>query len=401
MKKNLTLRYCVHQFAYWAASAGIITFATTFLLAKGFPASRVGILLACGSILSCLTQPFLASRADRSEKCILVPLIIVLTAISTCCFALLLLDFLPGTLFGLLYLMGVWSFDAMIPLLNSISVYYNERGHTINYGLGRGIGSFAYSLAALALGYVIKSLGPNWMILTILVLLPVCILVTLGYPNLAAAVRSAPSAAQELPIQQPCSVGVFFRRYRWYCASLLGVLLLAMFHAMTENYLIAILGRLGGDSSHVGIALFIATVVEAPILFFFSRIRTRISDHWLLRYAAFSFLLKSVLFLVAPSITSIYIIQLIQTTSYGFLSPVQVYYAEEKVCPADMVKGQAFITASYTLGCAMGNFTGGQLLERFGVVSILLAGVVIATLGTLVILLTVERTDSYRLSAKL
>ena len=32
MKSNLTLRYSLHQFAYWAASAGIISFATTFLL---------------------------------------------------------------------------------------------------------------------------------------------------------------------------------------------------------------------------------------------------------------------------------------------------------------------------------------------------------------------------------
>ena len=50
MKGNLTLRYCLHQCAYWAAAAGILTFATTFLLAKGFPASQVGVLMACGSI---------------------------------------------------------------------------------------------------------------------------------------------------------------------------------------------------------------------------------------------------------------------------------------------------------------------------------------------------------------
>ena len=397
MKGNLTLRYCLHQCAYWAAAAGILTFATTFLLAKGFPASQVGVLMACGSILSCITQPLLASHADRSETCILVPLIVGLTAISSACFALLLLPSLPSALFGLLYLMGVWSFDAMIPLLNSVSVYYNDHDHPINYGLGRGVGSFAYSLAALGLGYIIEGLGPNWMIYAVLVLLPSCIVITLGYPKLQEP--KSMSRASDQPLQAPCSVGTFFLRYRWYCVSLLGVLLLPMFHAMTENYLIAILGRLGGDSRHVGISLFIATVVEAPVLFFFSRIRTKITDNWLLRYAAFSFLLKSVCFYMAGSITFIYIVQLLQTTSYGFLSPVQVYYANEKVGQADMVKGQAFITASYTLGCAMGNFTGGQLLEYFGVSAILIAGILIAALGTLVILLTVDRRDSYLNSA--
>ncbi len=393
MKKNLTLRYCLHQCAYWAAAAGILTFATTFLLAKGFPASRVGALLACGSILSGITQPLLASRADRSETCILVPLIVGLTGISSLCFALLLLPSLPSAVFGLLYLLGVWSFDAMIPLLNSVSVYYNEHGRPINYGLGRGMGSFAYSLAALGLGYIIEGLGPNWMIFSVLVLLPSCIVITLGYPRLQES--NTTNKISHRAVQEPCSVGVFFLRYRWYCVSLIGVLLLAMFHAMTENYLIAILGRLGGDSRHVGISLFIATVAEAPVLFFFSRIRTKISDHWLLRYAAFSFLLKSICFYMASSIEFIFLVQLLQTTSYGFLSPVQVYYANEKVCQSDMVKGQAFITASYTLGCALGNFTGGQLLEYFGVSAILLAGIAIAALGTLVILLTVERKDTY------
>lgn len=397
MNKSLTLRYSLHQCAYWAASAGILTFATTFLLAKGLPASRVGLLMAGASVLSGLTQPALASKADRAKTSILVPLMVGLTTVSILAFSLLLLDFLPSSLFALLYLVGVWAFDAMIPLTNSISVYYNELGRPINYGLGRGVGSFAYSLSALAMGYVIEELGPDWMIYIILLLLPLCIFIVLGYPKVAAQQHTfSTHQVEELPA--PCSLPVFLRRYRWYCISLLGVLLLAMFHAMTENYMIAIMGRLGGDSRHVGIALFVATAAEAPVLFFFSKVRTIISDHWLLRLAGFSFLLKSLLFLVAPSVPFLYAIQLLQMTSYAFLSPVQVYYANEKVAQEDMVKGQAFITASYTLGCAMGNLTGGQLLERYGVSAILIAGVFIAAAGTLVLLLTVERKDRWRIA---
>ena len=395
MRSNLTARYSLHQFAYWAASAGIISFATTFLLEKGFPSSRVGLLMACASLLSGITQPTLASVADRAKRCILSPLIITLTGICTLCFALLLLDGLPSGVFALLYLCGVWSFDAMIPLLNSLHVHYSARGYRINYGLARGVGSLSYSLSALALGYVIQSLGPNWMVRAILLLLPICILITLSYP------KGGSNTTEEhthLSPEEVSSLAEFFRRYRWYCVSLLGVLFLAMFHAMTENYLIAIMGRLGGDSRHVGVALFVATVTESGVLVFFDQIRRKISDHWLLRYAAFSFLLKSVLLLIAPSIPFIYAVQLLQMTSYSFLSPVQVYYASEKVSSADMVKGQSFITASYTLGCAMGNLLGGLLMEAFGVVAILVAGVVIAALGTLVLLLTVDRQDSYRLT---
>ena len=145
------------------------------------------------------------------------------------------------------------------------------------------------------------------------------------------------------------------------------ILLLGMFHAMTENYLIAIFERLGGGSSNVGVALFIPTVVEAVVMVYFSRIRQKISDNWLLRWAGVTFLVKSFVFLFAPNIGVIYAAQVLQATSYGFLSPTQMYYADAKVHRSDMVKGQAFITAAYTLGCAFGNFLGGQILSEFGI----------------------------------
>ena len=76
-----------------------------------------------------------------------------------------------------------------------------------------------------------------------------------------------------------------------------------------------------------------------------------------------------------------------------------MYYADAKVRRADMVKGQAFITAAYTLGCALGNFCGGALVEHCGVVPMLAAGVAMAATGTLVLFITVDKTDRYTLAA--
>ena len=65
MKGNLTLRYCLHQCAYWAAAAGILTFATTFLLAKDFPASQVGVLMACGSMAAAKEKGLVRSEGKE------------------------------------------------------------------------------------------------------------------------------------------------------------------------------------------------------------------------------------------------------------------------------------------------------------------------------------------------
>ena len=174
---------------------------------------------------------------------------------------------------------------------------------------------------------------------------------------------------------------------------MLGVLLLGMFHAMTENYLIEVVTPLGGDSGTVGVALFVATAIEAVFLVYLDKIRSKISDNWLLKIAGISFVLKSVLFLMAGNVMTIYMIQLLQATSYTFLSPIQMYYANNKVGAADMVKGQTFSTAAYTLGCAAGNFAGGQLLSAFDVRTMLIAGIAMAVAGTAVFFLTVEKKD--------
>ena len=388
MKKNLTLRYTMQQCAYWAAAAGVVSFATAFLLEKGFAASYIGILLAVGNLLSCGAQPVLASIADRIGGNIVKWFIAGLTAVSMACFASIQVLPLSQALYGLVYLLGVFAFDAMNPLLNAVSVSYNRTGYKINYGVGRGIGSFAYAVSALVIGKVMAGLGADWMIWISLALLAANVAATLGYPGLTE------SASQQETRNECCSVPVFFQRYRWYCVSLLGVMLLAMFHAMTENYLIEVVSPLGGDSGTVGIALFVATAIEMVVIVNFDWLRTKISDSWLLKFAGLSFLLKSVLFLLARNVTAIYGIQLLQATSYSFLSPTQLYYADAKVSPADMVKGQAFITAAYTLGCAIGNFTGGQLLDLFNVRVLLYAGVAMAAAGTAVFFLTVDKKDN-------
>ena len=388
MKKSLTLKYTFQQMAYWATGAGIMSFATVFLLEKGFAASQVGILLACGNLLSCGMQPIMAERADRAGGNAIKWLIAGLTCVCIFCFGAVQLLPLSQWLFGFLYLIGVFTFDAMMPLLNAITVVYNENGYKVNYGIGRGIGSFAYAVSALVIGKIMAEFGVDWMIWICLLLLTANVALTLAYPSINVQKQV------ETEKEECCTIPEFIRRYRWYCLSLGGIILLGMFHAMTENYLIEVVRPLGGDSGSVGVALFIATAIEMVVVVNFDHIRKKISDNALLKIGGISFLIKAVLLLMAPNVVSVYFIQLLQATSYSFVSPTQLYYANQKVGAADMVKGQAFITAAYTLGCAMGNFSGGQILQIADVRTMLIAGIIMAALGTWILFATVEKKDN-------
>ena len=121
MKQNLTVRYSVVQFSYWAAAMGAASFVTTYLLERGLSSGLIGVLLAVSGILVCLTQPFMASYADRSPKYILPQLILLLSGLCILCFALQLIPGIPVLAAGILYILGMWSSDAIHSLLNALT----------------------------------------------------------------------------------------------------------------------------------------------------------------------------------------------------------------------------------------------------------------------------------------
>lgn len=401
-KKDLTLLYSLTLITYWGAY-GCFSFAAAYMLKLGIPATIVGTMVAAPGLLSCFLQPFLASFADRAKKPVLIKILLTLGSCSVTLFAVQLIPGLPIYAAGILYTLGLWFTDAMVPLVNAVYVEYTRSGYHINYGISRGCGSVSSAAGMLISGFLMAKLGMTWMLVFYLSFYLVTLIFLMNFPKLKARGKADETAADETAASEraaspaeaaseSCSIPVFFKKYKWYCISLLGFMLFAMFLSMIESYMIAIMERLGGDSSHVGVALFISTIAGTPVVFFFSRIRKRIHDLKLLRISAIMFLIRSILTLLAPNILTIYLIQTMHICSYSFMAPTQVYYAGAKVNAADMVKGQAFISASWALGCSFGNFIGGQLLP-FGVRTLLMAGILMTILGSIVLFLTISKKD--------
>ena len=388
---KLTLRYSITHFTHWAAGTAAVSFATLYLMKRGVSAGMAGTLLALAGLLSCISQTFLAAAADRAKKVIIVDMLVGMTLICCLCFVLQLIPGISVMVAGICYMIGIWCSDAMVPILNALSVAYEDAGYEVNYGMGRGVGAVASAVSALGVGFIIAKFGTVWMILFLLFFRSAGILVLIGYPKIEKN-NSQKSTKETKKGENSCTLLQFVVRYKWYCISLLAVLFLGMFHAMTENYMIVIMEKLGGDSSNVGVAIFIASMVAFPVICCFSILYKRLKVTVILKIAAVSFLAKSILFYFAGSVTAIYFIQLLQITSYAFLAPAQVYYANEKVKNADMVKGQAFITAAYALGCSAGNFVGGQLVPM-GANVIMQAGIGMALVGTVFMFFTVNRVD--------
>ena len=69
------------------------------------------------------------------------------------------------------------------------------------------------------------------------------------------------------------SILVLFKKYKLFVATMIGVMLVAMCHYMSENYFIAIFERIGGGSEDVGIAMFVACLSAVPFFLCFDKLR--------------------------------------------------------------------------------------------------------------------------------
>lgn len=388
---NLTARYSATHFTHWASCTAAAALATAYLFGRGMSTGTAGLLLATGCLLSCVTQPLLASIADRSDHSMLRKMLLAMGALCLFCYVIQILPALPLSIASIFYIIAIWTADTMAPLLNAMSVAYQQSGYSINYGVARGIGTMGHALCSLAIGNILAQFGATWMFSFAIFFRVIHMIDLLRYPALPKATTMHKAKAEE-----SCSIGQFFLRYPWYCFSLLAVVLMAMYLSMTENYMITIVEPMGGNSSHVGTALFISSTIGTPMIVCYSIIRKRCSDSFLLKMAAIGFLLRAVFVWQAQSIGHIFCIQLLHIVSYALLAPAQVGHAKARVRRGDMVKGQAFTTAAYAMGCAAGNFIGGQLL-RLSVEALLRGGVVMALLGLVIIFISAHKTDRYRL----
>ena len=80
-----------------------------------------------------------------------------------------------------------------------------------------------------------------------------------------------------------------------------------------------------------------------------------------------------------------YLIQLLQTVTYGFIYQPLYYFARQRVAQADLVKGQAVAVSMYLFGAALGGFAGGRALDAFGLHRMLMLALGIAFAGTVII----------------
>lgn len=382
MKKSITAAYAGAQGLHWAAYCGVISLAGIYLQAKGFDTAQVGFVLALATIAPALIQPFLAASADRSARLSLRAYLTILSVLAISCSLLLFLFDLPDFVVLSVFLLASVLIHLLEPLLNSIASYSFRNGIPLDFGISRSMGSIAFAFTSLGLGYAAKHLGGDSIVLfsgLLTALFLVCLFLLPKMPPEGSAGKESETAIKS------CSVAQFLIRYPRYVWTMVGFFFIAAFHVMTETYLINMMERIGGDSSHVGVAMLVANASEFIVIFFFERIRKLLSSGKWLIVAAFFFAVKALLFHLAPSVPMMYLAQALESVTYGIYAPSIVHFADEEIAPADSVKGQSIWIAIFTLGGSLGNYAGGFIIKAASVRAMTFSGFLFCALGALIV----------------
>lgn len=392
-RKSLNIKYMASQIFYFGAFAAMMGYASVYLLHKGFSNSTIGIILSLCSILAVFMQPALASFADNHKNIEIRKIINTIVAIAIILSVALLVIPTNQTLIFIL-IVAIFSLETTImPLINTLAFIFEKYGIQINFGIARGLGSVAYALTSMALGYIVEWFSPD--------LLPICYVVfnallfivvhLFVLPKNAQIVNADEESETEAEVQENVSLLKFSSKYKKFIVFLLGFVLVYFAHTIINNFFIQIVTNVGGNSSDMGNAVFLAAMLELPTMAYFTKLSQKVNCGTLIKASIVLFLAKHAITYLATNMVMIYIAQVLQMGAYALFIPASVYYVNCKVDNKDIVKGQSFVTTSMTMSGVFANIIGGILLDAVGVSEVLLIGVILSLIGAVIVLFTVEK----------
>lgn len=400
MKTLLNFDYsCIHG-TYWMFFGVVSSFASVFLLARGYSNSEIGIILAAANILAVILQPLIADLADRTKKIS----IIGITEIITVIIMLLTLGLFVFTertmaLAAIFILLIAWH-TVLQPFFNSLTFKLEECGISINFGIARSMGSLAYAALVAVLGTLVEKYGITILPLTgeiILVMLMLSLYMTKHHYDKANAsyfkkIKHSPSEKTEDITEQEEEIDLihFIKSNKLFFIINIGIIGLYFSNSILNNYMMQIVDAVGGSSEDMGRILSLMAFLEIPTMVCFNFLRRKFSCRLMLQIASIGFTVKILLCCIARSVTMIFIAQFFQLFSYALFLPAMVHFINEIMRKGEAVKGQALFTTMITITTVFASLAGGIILDISGAKMLTVTATAATAAGAAVIIAAIR-----------
>ena len=348
---------------YLSAYAIVISFATVYLLAKGFASSTIGVILAVGTILAVVSQQPVAAFADRTTRIELNRLTGMISAVPVPLAVLLLFcHFSSLWVAGLLFLVIYAVTFILQSMINALGMQFVNRGVAINYGFSRGISCLVYAALASGAGKLAEQAGVD-----ILMVLAIAFFLLLAGILVSFRMPPAKTVAQRTGESPKGSFLAFARRYPQLMVLIFSLVLAYFGYFYFSIYLVNVLAPLGGGSAEVGMTYAFMSLMEFVPLILYSTLARHFKVETLMRWCVLLIPVKGVAICAAPSVLFVYLAQLLHMGGCGLFMAAAVYYINEAVCPEDRVQGQALIMGAGMVGNVFASLLGGWGIEVLGV----------------------------------
>lgn len=390
---KLNLHYYLLQIGFWGGIGCFTGFQSVILLGRGFTSADVGVFVAVCNLAGILFQPWLGAWADRHPE-------ISLKRIFLCCILAALalnLVFLftrPGYLLtGLFFLFIGMAEVNSFTLIDAMAMQYLNAGAEISYSRGRGLGSLSYALMCILVGRQTALFGVESALVTHAVMLALLAIFILSFP--AFPQEALPRAEER---GTPHSALAILQGNLPFALMLLAGFFGMMAVMPVDNFLINIIEGLGGNSSHLGLALFLKAASELPAAFLFERLYRKLGCQKVLLLSVAFMIAKPILFLLSGSLPVFLLVQPIQMLGYGLFTPGAAYFANENVAPEDRTQGQSMKSMPTGLASVSGNLIFGYAVTWGGTTAMLGFAAVSGAVGLLFALAALRASRKAALS---
>ena len=386
--KQLTVHYAMIQSVDIMGYCTIYSFASIYLLSRGFTNSQIGLTMTLASAFALLVQPFVAAFADSTKILSLRKIVAIILGLFTVTSILLLItpDIVLPT--AILYMLLVIFFTTQVPLVTSMSMEHINSGVPINFSLARGIGSFFFAALSFSLGFLVERFGTGIIILSNIGIGLITIVLVASFKKAKQAKTSSTYDGIKA-----LSFSTFAKKHKRFMAVVASVSLILISHVFINAYSIQIIRKVGGDSSDMGIAIAIAGFLELPAMALFPWIHKKIRNAGtIMEITGLFFVIKALITLLAPNVVWIFIAQGFQFFSFAMFLPASIFYVNQQINEVDKNKGQMLMGMTLGISNFIGNIAGGLMLDSSGGVSfMLIVGIAVSVVG-LVMLIWIDHT---------
>lgn len=389
----MTCHYSVIQFFFWFAFGNILNFASVYLLDAGMTNTQVGVFSAAACALTVLIQPFLAAYADRPDSVSLKTIISAFVGGEVLLGFLLLLGNQENVMVtGVLYAGAILITQILTPFINALGTESARQGGKVDFSVARGIGSVGYAVMAYSMGRLLDHMGSSVHPISMMLVSTALLISVITYPFQQEKFEKKEIGKKETRKNETGknigSATAFWKKYPSFGWILAGCVLIYVSHIFLNTFTYQITVDKGGGSAEMGTAMAIAAAAEIITMMLFGVLLKKKGVQFWFRLSGIFFTLKTLGTLLAPNIPTFYGVQIFQILGWGLMAVASVYYVDSIMETEDKVKGQTYMTMTYTIASILGSLFGGRLLDWSGVQGMLIVGTAAGAIGTVMVICT-------------